>query len=141
MSDHRLPQEIIDYILDLLREERRTLKRCYLVSRSWAPRARTHLFRRINFYSHWSCGFDGWKMIFREPINSPGSLVHTLGVHYLRALACLSDEGGWIQSFSHVVRLEIGPSRKNDMCRVTSRHFSNLSTQPIQPYHFHRLSS
>ena len=140
MSDHRLPQEIIDYILDLLRKEPRTLKQCHLVSRSWAPRARTHLFRRIDFYSDWSCGFDDWKMMFPEPENSPGSLVHTLTIYYPEGIVDLLDEDGWIQSFSHVVRLRIR-TRENDTCCVASHHFSNLSTQSKQSRHFRRFSS
>ncbi|KAF9789288.1 hypothetical protein BJ322DRAFT_975360, partial [Thelephora terrestris] len=47
MSDSRLPQEITDYILDLLHDEPKTLRQCCLVSRSWTPRTRKHIFGTV----------------------------------------------------------------------------------------------
>ena len=51
MPQPRLPQEITDYIVDLLQDEHKTLKQCYLVSKLWAPRARRHIFKTITFES------------------------------------------------------------------------------------------
>ncbi|KAF9642961.1 hypothetical protein BDM02DRAFT_3104213, partial [Thelephora ganbajun] len=44
-----LPPEILDYIVDFLYNEPETLKQCCLVSKSWVPRTRKHLFADINF--------------------------------------------------------------------------------------------
>jgi hypothetical protein len=49
MSNPDLPPEILDYIIDLLHDEPETLKRCCLVSKSWVPRTRKHLFADIGF--------------------------------------------------------------------------------------------
>jgi len=140
MPDHRLPQEIIDYILDLLREESKTLKQCCLVSRLWVPRARTHLFHRIDFHWTQSYGFDRWKIAFPVPKNSPGSLVHTLRFWDPQGISDLLDEGDWIQSFSRVVRLEIRTC-KNYTCCMASHHFSNLSAQSAEWRRFLCFSS
>ena len=49
----RIPQEIIDEILDHLAADSdlRSLRSCVLVSRSWVPSCRQHLFRAILFNS------------------------------------------------------------------------------------------
>ena len=44
-----LPPEIFDLIVEHLREERTTLKVCCVVAKSWVPRARRHLFTRVEF--------------------------------------------------------------------------------------------
>ncbi|KAF9642570.1 hypothetical protein BDM02DRAFT_3105483, partial [Thelephora ganbajun] len=49
MSDPHLPPEVCDYIVDLLHNKPDTLGWCCLVSRSWIPRTRKHLFADIKF--------------------------------------------------------------------------------------------
>ncbi|KAF9644347.1 hypothetical protein BDM02DRAFT_3103092, partial [Thelephora ganbajun] len=44
-----LPPETLDYIVDFLHDNRETLEQCCLVSKSWVPRARKHLFADIKF--------------------------------------------------------------------------------------------
>jgi len=49
MSNPGLPPEILDYIVDFLHDNQNALKRCCLVSKSWIPRTRKHLFADIRF--------------------------------------------------------------------------------------------
>ncbi|KAF9644814.1 hypothetical protein BDM02DRAFT_3067122, partial [Thelephora ganbajun] len=44
-----LPPEILDCIVDFLRDQPETLKQCCLVSKSWVSRARSHLFTNVEF--------------------------------------------------------------------------------------------
>ncbi|KAI0708739.1 hypothetical protein C8T65DRAFT_576262, partial [Cerioporus squamosus] len=43
----RLPAEVTDSILDYLHDDRPTLRTCSLVSRSWLPSCRYHLFSEV----------------------------------------------------------------------------------------------
>ena len=106
MSHPRLPQEISDYVVDLLQDEHETLKQCRLISKSWIPRARMHIFRVIRFESPNDPA--AWTKTFPDPANSPGSLARCLHV------ACVGDVAAailkncdWFRSFSNVVRLQI----------------------------------
>ncbi|KAF9644819.1 hypothetical protein BDM02DRAFT_3190265 [Thelephora ganbajun] len=101
-----LLQEILDCIVDLLRDEPKTLKQCCLVSKSWVPRTRTHLFSDIEFRS--PDGLEVWKKIFPDPVCSPACHTHSLFVGSLQAVtAADAEEGGWIRTFSNVVRLDV----------------------------------
>ena len=51
LPNPHLPPEILDYILGLLRGRPGTPKECSLVSKSWVPPARKHLFAEIGFFS------------------------------------------------------------------------------------------
>ena len=106
MPHPRLPPEISDYIADLLYDKPRTLKRCCLVSKSWVPRARKHLFGRIKFRH--PAEVDAWKKIFPDPANSPGYHTHSLSFRCAEVFTIAdAEEGGWIQAFSNVVRLRV----------------------------------
>src|ERR1700753_334500 len=73
----RLPPETPDHIVDLLHDNRETLQECCIVSKSWVPRARKHLFVHVKFKRE-DC--DKWMKTFPDPINSPAYHVHTLTV-------------------------------------------------------------
>lgn len=48
-TNHRvLPQELVDWIVDHLHDDKPSLKACALVSKSWALSTYTHLFRSIH---------------------------------------------------------------------------------------------
>ena len=99
-SNPYLPPEILDHIIDLLRENWETLKQCCLVSRSWVPRTQEHLFAHVEFKSE--PDYDKWKKAFPDPIGSPAYHAHTLTVDgSLRG----AEDSGWIQGFSRVERL------------------------------------
>ena len=44
MPNPYLPQETLDYIVDLLHDEPETLRERCLLSKPWIPRTRKHLF-------------------------------------------------------------------------------------------------
>ena len=106
MPGLRLPQEITDLIVDLLHNEPRTLKQCCIVSKSWIPRARRHLFRRIQFDC--PAQIDAWKATFPDPANSPGQHARSLSVSCLEIFTIAdAGEGSWVQVFSNVVQLRV----------------------------------
>jgi len=106
MTIPHLPQEILDYAADLLHDERETLKRCCLVSKSWVPRARKHLFADIRFSR--TEYLEAWKKTFPDPVNSPARHTRSLLIGCPRSVtAADAEEGGWIRAFSRVVRLVV----------------------------------
>jgi len=101
-----LPRETLDHIIDLLRDERETLKRCCLVSKPWVPRTRKHLFAYIHFRS--ASNLESWKETFPDVANTPACHTRRLlvGCPWL-VVAADAEEGGWIRAFSGVASLEI----------------------------------
>ncbi|KAE9401086.1 hypothetical protein BT96DRAFT_617916 [Gymnopus androsaceus JB14] len=49
MSPSAFPAELYDKIIDELAPSKDELSVCSLVSHSWAPRSRTHMFRNVNY--------------------------------------------------------------------------------------------
>ena len=101
-----LPPEILDQIVDFLHDEPETLKECCLVSISWIPRTRKHLFVDVEFDED---DFEAWKRTFPDPSRSPARHTRNLVVHCAADIA-VADVGGdsLLQAFSCVVRLELG---------------------------------
>jgi len=104
MSRH-LPLEMLDLIIDQLHDEPTTLKSCCLVSKSWIPRTRRHLFASVAFdtVGH---PFTSWLKMFPNPLNSPARHIRSLSVHRLPAITT-TDAGvaSCIRTFHNVVRL------------------------------------
>jgi len=102
-----LPPEILDLIIDHLRDEPTALKTCCLVSKSWVPRTRKHLFALVEFRAQES-PVERWKKDFPVPSNSPAHHTRTLYIRYLPALTDAdTDAGGWIRTFHNVVNLHL----------------------------------
>jgi len=119
-----LPQEILDYVTDLLHDEQETLKQCCLVSKSWVPCARKHLFADISFSR--TGDLEAWKKTFPDPEVSPARHTHSLYVGCPESVtAADAEEGGWIRTFSRVVRLEV---------RGTTFDDSKLSLVPFHNF-------
>ena len=119
MSNPYLPPEILDCIVDTLRDRPKTLRNCCLVTKSWIPRARKHLFAEIEFFSveH----LESWKKTFPDPFNSPAYHTHTLLVYCPHAVTATdAEDGGWIQAFSRLVHLKVGDSIRRPNCREVS---------------------
>ena len=127
-----LPPETLDYIVDLLHDEPETLERCCLVSKSWMPRTRKHLFADIKFRS--AQDVDSWKTAFPDPSNSSAYHTHTLFVCWTRVEAD-AWAGGLIQAFSHVVRLRLTRTTFGDSLLVTPSTVKQFTLAP-----FHNLS-
>jgi len=80
---------------------------CCLVSKSWIPRARKHLFADVRFGTKEE--LESWKETFPDPSTSPGRYAKTLTINHPHAVTVADAEvGGWIRDFSHVVHLELG---------------------------------
>ena len=108
MSNPRpyLPPDILDCAVDLLCDERETLKQCCLVSKSWVPRTRKHLFADIKFQSPGD--LKAWKKTFPDPAHSPAYHTRSLLVGCLQVVtAADAEEGSWIRTFHNVERLEL----------------------------------
>ena len=107
MSIPYLPPEILDWIADLLHDNPDALKECCLVSKSWTPRTRKHIFTNIRF--HTETDLESWKETFPDPSTSPARYANTLYVGCLYGVTPADTEaGGWIRGFSRVVNLELG---------------------------------
>ena len=100
----RLPPEISDYIVDLLHGEQEVLKRCCLLSKPWIPRARKHLFGRIQFDR--PADVYAWKKAFPDPASSPGYHTHSLFIGCVDIITVAdAEESSWIRAFPNVARL------------------------------------
>jgi len=102
-----LPPEILDLVIDHLHDEPTTLKACCVVSKSWVPRTRKHLFARVDFRAV-ELSVERWKKNFPDPSNSPAHHTRTLCIRDLPTLTAEDTEvGGWIRSFHNVVQLRL----------------------------------
>ena len=99
----RLPPELLDLIVDNLHDEQTTLQACCLVSKSWIPRARKHLFAHIWFHPTYRPMIQSWKRTFPDPSNSPAHHVSSLFLRGVRTSGLGDpDVGPWIRSFNRV---------------------------------------
>ena len=137
-----LPPEILDLIVDHLRDEPTTLKICCTVSKSRVPRARKHLFIDVSLHTQGSFeSAASWTKAFPDPSNSPARHTRTwssgrhrcrhecwwLGVHASRHVVTLNVEVfGWCDDsrVSFVPLHGISPTLKS--LRVTC-HSTPLS--------------
>ena len=113
MSNPTLPAELLDHIVDRL-DTICALRSCCLVSKSWIPRTRRHLFAEIKFDTEQKLRL--WKRAFPEPSTSPGYYAKALSIDCPRAVTATDAEtGGWIRGFSHVVQLEVRGCSKSPL--------------------------
>ena len=101
-----LPAEMLDLIINYLHNSKDTLRNCCLVSKSWVPRARQHLFAVVHSYT--PKALRSWKETFPDPSTSPARYTKTLFINGAEVVTAADAEiGGWIRGFSRVVRLEV----------------------------------
>jgi len=106
MSNPHLPAELLDHIVGFLRDTEYALRSCCLVSKSWIPRTRKHLFADIQLDTKEDA--ESWKQIFPDPSTSPACYTKTLLVSCPRVVTAADVEvGGWIRGFSRVVYLKV----------------------------------
>ena len=100
------PPEVFGSTIDFLHDNPEALKTCCLVSKSWVPRAQEHFFNEIKFRS--PADIEAWKSAFPDPTKSPAYHTRSLFVHYVESIPSADgEEGGWLQPFSNVVRLDL----------------------------------
>ena len=116
-----IPPEILDQIVDPLHADPKTSKECRLVSKSWIPRTRKHLFGHVSLRWEHLCL---WKKTFPDPATSPGYYTHTLTVNGVESD---SEESNWVRGFPGV-----------EMVVVEWRWTTYMSSPRLAP--FHRLA-
>jgi len=114
MSNPHLPTELLDHVVDHLHDTEDALRNCCLVSKSWIPRARRHLFADVRFKTEED--LELWKEVFPDPSTSPGRHTKALTIDRPHVVTAADAEaGGWIGGFSHVVQLKLdGPRGRHD---------------------------
>jgi hypothetical protein len=122
MSNPRLPAETLDHIVDYLHDTKDALRNCSLVSKSWVPRTRKHLFADISLPTAKS--LRSWKETFPDPSTSPARHAKTL---IISCTVIDAEVDGWITAFSRVVYLEVGTDS-------LAFDFNKLAT-PLLPFH------
>ena len=106
MSGPHLHPEVLDHVVDLLHDAETVLKSCSLISKSWVPRTRRHLFARISFGS--ARDLQLWQRTFPDPSASPAYYTKVLSIGCPQeVVAADMEEGGWVRAFSHIMKLEI----------------------------------
>ena len=98
-----LPPEILDIIVDHSYDEPTTLNACCVVSKSWVPRTRRHLFFRVEFSSKYP--IKSWMETFPDPSNSPAHYARVLLLSDLTAADTYARD--WVHSFYHINELHI----------------------------------
>ena len=73
--DPYLLPELLDDVVDFLHSSGYALKSCALVSNSWAPRTRKHLFAKI--WLHCAQDLESWNAVFAGPSTSPACCTKT----------------------------------------------------------------
>ena len=104
MSNPRLPAEMLDHIVDQLQDTTDALRNCCLVSKSWIPRTRKHLFADIELPTAES--LQSWKKTFPDLSTSPAHYAKTLFVGFPE-IVMSAEAGAWIRGFSRVVHLKM----------------------------------
>ena len=106
MSNPRLPVELLDHVVDLLHDTEDALRNCCLVSKSWIPRTRKHLFAHIKI--RYEDNLKSWKEAFPDPSTSPAHYAEALSIGCSHAVTAADAEpGGWITGFSRVVHFDV----------------------------------
>src|SRR5258708_5038416 len=109
MSNPRLPAETLDHIVDFLHDTKHALRNCCLVSKSWIPRTRKHLFANVRIGS--VKNLQSWKETFPDPSTSPGGYAESLFVSCTHTITPADgEEGGWLRGFSCAVQFGVGGS-------------------------------
>ena len=119
---HPLPPESHDLIVDFLHDEEATLKACCVVSKSWVPRVRRHLFACIEFQTHPS-HIHLWMKAFPDPSNSPARYTCSLIIH--GSLATIAPGVNWIRAFSTIVNLRLYMDGESDFSPILLHGFSH----------------
>jgi len=119
-----LPSDVFDLIVDQLDDKPDQLRACCLVSRSWVPRTRKHLFASVTFDTSQS-SIRRWKEIFPDPSTAPAQ--------YTRSVVCFGltpviaeSMLAWTHSFRRLVELQLWTSAL-DNDQVSLIQLSGLS--------------
>ena len=122
-----LPPEILDLIVDHLHDKPTTLRASCLVSKSWVPRTRKHLFDQVNFSPRGSTP-ESWMQTFPDPSNSPARYTRTLYLSDIKVVAtAISDALPWIRAFNNIVNLRVNPVERRYGHQISFTQFHGIS--------------
>jgi hypothetical protein len=108
MPNPHLPAELLDNIVDHLHDTEDALRSCCLVSKSWIPRTRRHLFARIDSLPHRAVTWNHGKTRFQILPPLLRVTPHVYPLHSpLDVTPADAEEGGWISTFSRVVHFKV----------------------------------
>lgn len=128
MSRIRLPQELLDHIIDFLCDSYPTLNICCLVSKQWIPRTRKHLFAEIEFET--AHDVHSWNSVFSDPSTSgPACYAKALLIGYPYVIkAAGKGKGLWLSAFSRVAHLTMSiPKRDPKAMEISLIPFHGFS--------------
>lgn len=106
-----LPQELVDLIIDYLRDELPTLSVCCLISKAWVQRVRKHLFAELKFHP-FGRHIKQWRRTFPDPANSPAHNTRILYIPRPDLIAAVHLDT--LLTFCGVVRLDVNTDLMND---------------------------
>ena len=117
-----LPPEILDIIVNQLRDEPTALKACCVVSKSWIHRTRTHLFARVEFRAP-NSRIELWKKTFPDPSNSPACHTRSLSICGLSVTTAEdADTSDWIRTFHNLVYMRLDCTAVDRQVTLTPFH-------------------
>ena len=124
-----LPPEMLDHVVDLMRDDPTTLKSCCLASKSWIHRTRKLLFANISFSA--SARVESWKNVFPDPTNSPAHHARSLSIRHPDLVTAADVDT--ITTFCYVESLDVITDRWDD-CRTSLALLHGLSPVLISLY-------
>ena len=138
-----LPPEMLDLIVNHLRDELTALKVCCLVSKLWVPRSRKNLFAHVTFDAL-GTPIESWMTAFPNPSNSPAHYTRTLTICGLRLVTAVNTNvGRWVRAFHSIVHLHVytlGSTESwGDDYQVSLVPFYGLSPS-VRSLHLHSVS-
>ena len=134
-----LPPEILDLIIGHL-DDKPTFNACCLVSKSWVPRARRHLFAHIEF-TPWGSSVRLWMEAFPVPSTSPTHYTRSLWLtQFDMADAVSLGAFTWIHQFRNIVELRVRGTAENGPTPVSLAPLHGLSPT-LKLLHLFRLSA
>ena len=131
-----LPPEILDLIVDHLHDETATLRACCLVSGSWIPRSRIHLFDHVEFRSSGRT-LESWMKTFPDPSNSPAYYTRSLCLSHSNANSvAIADCRPWVHSFNNIADLQVAAvGYDQDLISLTQLHGLSPSLRSIRLFY------
>jgi len=127
----RLPQELVEHIIDCLSDDCKMLQTCALVAPTWSARSRHHLFSNVSLNSK---EVGQWCSAIRPGPDGVSSLVRTLSLqqaqgHKWLATKTLNTIPEHFSSFRHVEILSVAWLDLSDFSPGSlTRHFIHYET-------------
>lgn len=110
-SNPYLPPELLDHFIHHLQDTKDVLKTCRLVSKSWIPGTRRHLFAHIKFCT--ANDLQSWKSTFPNPPTSPTHYTQTPSIYFFPLSSPrMQDRAARFQAFLALCALRCGRATK-----------------------------